>query len=100
MSKKLERIWRLISSFESKARSDSEDRHEKIKVLWQELKKSPNIARQLAQDELGKTQLELLVLQQDQIEYLMRSYQFLQRIAKRWLPSEMAELFGANSLPD
>ena len=52
---------------EAKARSEFECRRQRIKVLWQHLKNSPDQANELVKDHLGATLIELVDLQRHQI---------------------------------
>jgi hypothetical protein len=98
--KEVERIRQEHAERESKARSESEHRQERISVLWKELrqefKQSPDSIKELAKDELGKTLLELLNLQRCEIEHLRAFCQLVQQIRNRF-PIEWKKLSSANT---
>lgn len=95
--KKLERLKREIAKREAKERSESEDRQEKIRVLWQEIKESPDAAKELAKDPLGQTLLDLVLLQKHEMDYLRPFSQLVQEISKRF-PREWQDLSLANAV--
>jgi hypothetical protein len=97
--KELERREREEAERKAKARAESEDRQEKIKVLMQELKESPDAARELAKDQLGQALLDLVGLQKHEIEYLRPFWELVQKISKRF-PSEWRNLSEANAFAE
>jgi hypothetical protein len=82
--KKKEREWlkRVIAGGESQARRESEARQERIKVLWHAIT-SGDLARDakdLAENELVRSLVELVHLQKLEIEYLTRFRRDWERI--------------------
>jgi len=68
--KEYARLLRQRADEEARALSESADRQERIKILWQELQKKSDRARELASDDLGGTLLELVGLQKTEIEHM------------------------------
>ena len=68
--KEYARLLRQRADEEARARSESADRQERIKILWQELRKKSDRAKELARDDLGGTLLELVGLQREEINYI------------------------------
>jgi hypothetical protein len=70
-----ERVEREQTEKESKARSESEKRQERIKILWQEIQSGDLVSetdKELAETELVRSLVELVDLQRREIEYLMQ----------------------------
>jgi hypothetical protein len=89
--REFERVERGIA--EAEARSESEKRQERIKVLWQELKQAgPNRISDLnAENDLASILVELVVLQKAQIEH-MRGFHYLCEWAKTHAPEKLDAL--------
>jgi hypothetical protein len=75
--REFERLEREIVEAEAKARSESEKRQERIKVLWQEFKQAgPNRIGELAAgNDLGAILVDLVGLQKVEIEHMRRFHQ-------------------------
>jgi hypothetical protein len=89
--KEYARLLRLRADVEARARSDSGGRQERIKILWQELRKKSDRAKELASDDLGGTLLELVALQRDEISYIRPAHQLCEW-AKTNAPDELAAI--------
>jgi hypothetical protein len=99
--KELERRNRELKKQESKARAESEDRQERIRVLWDAIMSGElaRDAKDLAENELVRSLIELVGLQKHKIEYLGPFWQLVQKISKRF-PSEWRNLSEANALAE
>jgi hypothetical protein len=75
--KKLQQLDREEAEKESKARRESEERRENIKVRWQELKQAgPNRLKDLAaENDLGAILVDLVGLQKAEIEHMRPFHQ-------------------------
>ena len=85
------RLLRQRAEEEAEAQTESADRQERIKILWQELQKKSDRAKELAKDDLGGTLLELIGLQRDEINYMRPGHELCER-AKTHAPDELAAL--------
>src|SRR6266550_2367473 len=88
--REFERLEREIAEHKAKARSESEKRQERIKVLWQELKQAgPNRISDLnAENDLGAIQVDLVALQKAEIEHMRRFHQLCEW-AKNHAPEKL-----------
>ena len=88
--RQFERRERKKAEREAKARSQSEKRQERIKVIWQELKKAgPNRLRDLtAENDLGAILADLVDLQKAEIEHMRRPHELCEW-AKTHAPEEL-----------
>jgi hypothetical protein len=79
--KERERLEQEDTERESKARSESEDRKARIKILWQDFTQTtPGRVKKLAKGELGKILVELVELEKCEIEYLTQFHRQWERI--------------------
>ncbi len=117
--KEYERLERELAEEKEKARSESEDRQERIKVLWglekqerklneqklkeQKLKKLLKCIRDLAENDELADQLEELVelagLQDREIDYLTQFRRELERI-RAYYPEELKNLSSASAFAE
>src|SRR6516162_3073015 len=91
--RQFERRERKKAEREAKARSQSEKRQERIKVIWQELKKAgPNRLRDLtAENDLGAILADLVDLQKAEIEHMRRPHELCEW-AKTHAPEKLDAL--------
>jgi hypothetical protein len=68
--KECQRLERKRAEEETKDRSDSHHRRQRINELWQELQTDLDRAKELAKDDVGATLFQLVALQRDEINYL------------------------------
>jgi hypothetical protein len=89
--KEWKRLERKKTEEEAKSRSESDDRQERIKVLWQELQKELDRAKELAKDDIGATLLDLVALQRDEIKHMRPGHELCEW-AKTHAPNVLAAL--------
>ena len=88
--KEYARLLRQRADEEARARSESADRQERIKILWQELRKKSDRAKELARDDLGGTLLELVGLQREEINYMRPDHELCE-----WAETHAADELAA-----
>jgi hypothetical protein len=96
--KKHEQLEREEAEKESKVRSESEKRQERIKVLWQELQSGhlpKETDKELAETELVHSLVELVHLQRLEIQYLTQFRRHWEEIHAHY-PEQLENLSSAS----
>ena len=97
--KELQRLKRRHAERELKDRTNSEDRRERMSVLWRVLKQSRDGLKEVAQHEIGQTLLELVQLQRYEIEYLASFWHLARQLNERF-PKQWQDLEYENALTE